>query len=978
MTRRVILAALPIFILVFASAALAINTTPASNNAIGWFPVGYQSGSYMFDDMNTALSQQGYDIKYKLDTSLSSSPNCKPERLIDYITAGTGWLHIGTHGNDEVLLVATYSKTTSGQENFSADLDTLTTTYGLDASLTHTQVRGFIEPDAYKIYFYDLWVDKYKGYNSENSSSVVYTTACDSWWLSARWQAYSVLSYSYHVTFGRGNSDASEVYNNLNGYGDDVAHRSIGNATADVDSISQGGGTEWVLAPTIISWNPPHGTVYSFAGPFNVTVGFDTEMKTSNQAGVVSCVNGYTLDDYEVPGYNGPRWYGSSSFSASVVPIHCPGPVTACVYSSGAVSAVGEHQLDGGGPVYGAGQGPNRDNFVWEFSTNEPQSACDPWATSFSSCGAFDDDAGLTTTIFWQVEFQRGTIDYDVYAGDGTTMMMVRSVVPAIVDPNRPAGYSITVPKVGPVVEIVERDDKGNETRSRPFQKGERPDNFEAIVNVGNDYPMFETSFEAPPDPQLQRGGGPMPAVQHPWYIFVSSRQDFLNAYQGVINKLTALGRPTDTVLTTKNPSDIWTALYPYWTLWNPGYVRPRIVLIGKAYQDTQDARNILGTYYSPDSTGICYFDGTCVRDTWLVDFDGDHVPDLDWVRVDADNLTKVQNVAQGFLDALNGIHISSPKAFFLDGDLDWCVPITEPDATLQAVRGKYTAHGIPSTLIKDSQFADCYDLTSRQNAAVSAIQSGITEMVGAGYISNRRRSPALLIQNDFSPYWAMSLVPRQQGVVGWFPGCDWGDGDRINTGAQTEEEMWTTAPTTGTQARFWTSHGRGAWGRAHLKLMKEIMAWRFSGLCWDASDVVGQAIRSLAHRNPGLIEYLGTVTNYGSPVALPDFPTMPTITGVEQQVPMKTELLSTRPNPFADESRLWYSLAARGRVTIDIVDVAGRVITRLADETQEAGPHTAIWQGTDQQGRKAAAGVYFVRASLNGEQKTGRMILTR
>jgi hypothetical protein len=933
----------------------------------------------MFDDMNTALSQQGYDVKYKLDTSLSSSPNCKPERLIDYITAGTGWLHIGTHGNDSVLLVATYSKTTSGQENFSDDLDSLTTTYGLDASLTHTQVRGFIEPDAYKIYFYDLWVDKYKGYNAQNGSSTVYTTACDSWWLSARWQAYAVLSYGYHVTFGRGNSDASEVYNNLNGYGDDVAHRSIGNATADVDSISQGGGTEWVLAPTIISWTPPHGTVYSSAGPFNITVGFDTEMKTSNH-GVVSCINGYTLDDNEVPGYYGPRWYGSSSFSASIVPIHCPGPVTACVYSSNAVSAVGEHQLDGGGPVYGAGQGPNRDNFVWEFQTSVPQPACDTWATSFSTCGAFDDATGLTTTIFWQVDFQRGTTNYDVYAGDGKVMTFVQTVAPVIVDPNRPAGYSLTVPKVGSVVEIVEKDNNGNETRSRPFPKGERPDNFEAIINVGNDYPTFEVSFEEPPL-QHQRGGGPMPTIQHPWYIFVSSRQDFLTAYQPVINKLTALGRPIDTVLTTKNPNDIWTALYPYWTLWNPGYVRPRVILIGKAYQDTQDVRNILGTYYSPDSTGICQGDGTCVRDTWLVDFDGDHVPDFNWVRVDADNLAKVQNVAQGFLDALNGVHTSAPSAFFLDGDLEWCTPITEPHATLMNVRSMYGAHGIPTTLVRDSQFPDCYDLAGRRLAAVNAVQNdpnGITEMVGAGYISTRRRSPALLIQNDFSPYWSMSLVPRQQGIVGWFPGCNWGNSDAINTGSQTEEEMWTTASPSGTQARFWTSHGRGAWGRAHLKLLNEIMAWRFSGMCWDVSDVVGQAIRSLADRNPGLIEYLGTVTNYGSPVALPDFPVMPNITGVETSEPMKTSLWSARPNPFSDEARLWYSLSSRGRVVIDVVDVSGRVIARIADETQDAGPHTAIWTGIDQQGRRAPSGVYFIKAALDSQQQSARVTLMR
>lgn len=249
--------------------------------------------------------------------------------------------------------------------------------------------------------------------------------------------------------------------------------------------------------------------------------------------------------------------------------------------------------------------------------------------------------------------------------------------------------------------------------------------------------------------------------------------------------------------------------------------------------------------------------------------------------------------------------------------------------------------------------------------------------MVGTGYVSNRNKSPALLIQNDFSPRWLMTMVPRQQRVVAWFPGCDFGDGDRANPTYTPMVELWTTAPPAGTQAVFWTSHGRGAYGRAHLKLMRETMAWRFSGLCWDADDVVFQAIRSLARRNPGLIEYLGTVHCYGWPVALPDFPAMPTITGVEQ-TPMKSDLWSARPNPFTSEARLWYSLAGRGKVVIEVTDVSGRIVARLADEVQEAGPHTAIWGGTDRQGRKVAAGVYFIRASLNGEQKTGRMTLMR
>jgi hypothetical protein len=190
--------------------------------------------------------------------------------------------------------------------------------------------------------------------------------------------------------------------------------------------------------------------------------------------------------------------------------------------------------------------------------------------------------------------------------------------------------------------------------------------------------------------------------------------------------------------------------------------------------------------------------------------------------------------------------------------------------------------------------------------------------------------------------------------------------------------EMWTTAPPSGTTAAFWTSHGRGAWGRAHLKLLRETMAWRFSGMSWDCADVTFQAIRSLARKQPGLIDYLGTVHCYGWPVSLPDFPVMPNITGVEASEPMKTGLWSARPNPFTSEMRLWYSLRSRGKVTIEVVDVSGRIVTRLEDEMKDAGPHAAIWQGIDQQGRRAPSGVYFIKAVLDGQQQSARVTLMR
>jgi hypothetical protein len=221
-----------------------------------------------------------------------------------------------------------------------------------------------------------------------------------------------------------------------------------------------------------------------------------------------------------------------------------------------------------------------------------------------------------------------------------------------------------------------------------------------------------------------------------------------------------------------------------------------------------------------------------------------------------------------------------------------------------------------------------------------------------------------------------MNLVPRQQRLVAWFPGCDFGDGDRINTGNTPIVELFTTANPSGTTAAFWTSHGRGAWGRAHLRLAKETMEWRFSHLCYDTYEVVFRAIRALAETQPGLVDYLSTVHNYGWPVALSDFPSW---SGIEDNVdPKMTNVMPSSPNPFTEETRLWYSLGEPGNVTIDVIDASGRLVTRLVNERQSAGPHGAIWYGVDSNGRRVASGVYFANVTHNGQTHTSRMILLR
>ncbi|MEZ4650930.1 MAG: FlgD immunoglobulin-like domain containing protein [Candidatus Eisenbacteria bacterium] len=69
-------------------------------------------------------------------------------------------------------------------------------------------------------------------------------------------------------------------------------------------------------------------------------------------------------------------------------------------------------------------------------------------------------------------------------------------------------------------------------------------------------------------------------------------------------------------------------------------------------------------------------------------------------------------------------------------------------------------------------------------------------------------------------------------------------------------------------------------------------------------------------------------------------------------------------PNPFRDETEFSFSLAAPGRVRVDIYDAMGRVVNARLFEGWAEGRVSARWDGRDGFGRSVPAGTYFARLS--------------
>jgi len=88
--------------------------------------------------------------------------------------------------------------------------------------------------------------------------------------------------------------------------------------------------------------------------------------------------------------------------------------------------------------------------------------------------------------------------------------------------------------------------------------------------------------------------------------------------------------------------------------------------------------------------------------------------------------------------------------------------------------------------------------------------------------------------------------------------------------------------------------------------------------------------------------------------------------------------LRAPRPNPFRPATTVPFGLDGPRRARLTVHDVTGRRIATLVDRALGAGPHEAIWDGRDDAGRAAPAGVYLVRLESDGMVASRRIVRLR
>lgn len=94
--------------------------------------------------------------------------------------------------------------------------------------------------------------------------------------------------------------------------------------------------------------------------------------------------------------------------------------------------------------------------------------------------------------------------------------------------------------------------------------------------------------------------------------------------------------------------------------------------------------------------------------------------------------------------------------------------------------------------------------------------------------------------------------------------------------------------------------------------------------------------------------------------------------------VPEQFALLQNYPNPFNLDTRIEFSVAKAGRVSLRIFNVRGELVRTLQRGELAAGNYAVSWDGHDEDGQVAPSGIYIYNIKADGWQASRRLLLVK
>ncbi|MCF8356725.1 MAG: C10 family peptidase [Melioribacteraceae bacterium] len=103
-------------------------------------------------------------------------------------------------------------------------------------------------------------------------------------------------------------------------------------------------------------------------------------------------------------------------------------------------------------------------------------------------------------------------------------------------------------------------------------------------------------------------------------------------------------------------------------------------------------------------------------------------------------------------------------------------------------------------------------------------------------------------------------------------------------------------------------------------------------------------------------------------------------LTDTENNTPVvnRTTLSQNYPNPFNPTTTINYSIAEEGTVELTVYNIKGQKVVTLVNEIKEAGQHSIVWNGKDNNNKTVSSGIYFYRLSTGKRNMKKKMLLLK
>ena len=80
-------------------------------------------------------------------------------------------------------------------------------------------------------------------------------------------------------------------------------------------------------------------------------------------------------------------------------------------------------------------------------------------------------------------------------------------------------------------------------------------------------------------------------------------------------------------------------------------------------------------------------------------------------------------------------------------------------------------------------------------------------------------------------------------------------------------------------------------------------------------------------------------------------------------------------PNPGPGVRTFAFTMGQAGSARLNVYDVSGRLVARLAEGPMAAGPHRVQWSGRTDAGAPVGTGIYFARLESTDGSRTLKVI---